>query len=89
MKKIKGWIKDIYQSPVHLTGADYKNGQKYIILECISGTSMMRLSQGAFIAGFAKMLGMSQGLIGIISAIPMLANVIQLIGGIYFKNITQ
>jgi len=89
MKRFKRWIKDIYQSPVHLTGDDYKNGQKFIILECISGTSMMRLSQGAFIAGFAKMLGMSQGLIGIISAIPMLANVIQLIGGIYFKNITQ
>lgn len=89
MKKIKGWIKDVYQTPVHLTGDDYKSGQNFIILECICGTSMMRLSQGAFIAGFAKMLGMSQGLIGIISAIPMLANVIQLIGGMYFKNMTQ
>ena len=89
MTTIKKWVKDVYQTPVHLTGEDYKKGQDFLILECICGTSMMRLAQGAFIAGFAKMLGMSQGLIGIISAIPMLANVIQLLGGIYFGNMTQ
>ena len=89
MTIIKKWIKDVYQTPVHLTGEDYKKGQDFLIFECVCGTSLTRLSQGAFIAGFAKMLGMSQGLIGIISAIPMLANVIQLLGGIYFGNMTQ
>lgn len=89
MISLNKWIKDVYQTPVHLTGKDYQNGQALFILECICGTSLTRLTQGAFIAGFAKMLGMPQGLIGMISAIPMLANVLQLLGGIYFGNMAQ
>lgn len=89
MRSIKEWVKDVYQTPVHLTAKDYEKGQALFILECICGTSLTRLTQGAFIAGFAKMMGMPEGIIGMISAVPMLTNVLQLLGGIYFGNISQ
>ncbi|HHX59916.1 MAG TPA: MFS transporter [Epulopiscium sp.] len=89
MNRLKNLIKRIYATPVQLTGQDYKSGQAFLILECIGGTSLIRLSQGAFIVGFATMIGMSPGLIGMLSAIPMLAHIFQIFGGIYFGNKTQ
>lgn len=89
MSKITSLFKKTYKTPVHLTGQDYRNGQAFFILECIGGTSLIRLSQGAFIVGFATMIGMSPGLIGILSAIPMLAHIFQIFGGIYFGNKSQ
>ncbi len=89
MNKIRSLFNKTYKTPVHLTGQDYKSGQAFFILECIGGTSLIRLSQGAFIVGFATMIGMSPGLIGILSAIPMLAHIFQVFGGIYFGNKSQ
>lgn len=89
MNKLKDFFIKTYKTPVHLTGEDYKKGQNFLILECIAGTSLIRLSQGAFMVGFATMLGMSPGLIGILSAIPMLAHLFQVLGGIYYGNKNQ
>lgn len=89
MNKFKNFFKETYQTPVHLTGQDFRSGQAFLILECIGGTSLIRLSQGAFIVGFATMIGMSPGLIGILAAIPMLAHIFQIFGGIYFGNKSQ
>lgn len=89
MRTIRTFFKETYQTPVELTGEDYRRGQAFFVLECIAGTSLTRLSQGAFIVGFASMIGMSPGLIGIISAVPMLANLFQVFGGIYFGNKSQ
>ena len=86
MNKLKSLFEKTYKTPVHLTGKDYSSGQNYLILECIGGTSLIRLSQGAFIVGFATMIGMPPGLIGILSAIPMLAHIFQLFGGVYYGN---
>ncbi len=89
MNKIKDFFRKTYKTPVHLTGQDYKSGQDFLILECVGGTSLIRLSQGAFIVGFATMIGMPPGLIGILSAIPMLAHLFQVLGGIYYGNKRQ
>lgn len=89
MNKLKSLFIKTYKTPVHLTGEDYKSGQGFLILECIAGTSLIRLSQGAFIVGFATMIGMPPGLIGILSSIPMLAHLFQVLGGIYYGNKSQ
>ncbi len=53
---------------------------KYSVLEGSLGTAMTTLVGGAFLIGFALVLGADNSVIGILASLPLLANLIQIIG---------
>ena len=65
---------------------DYLHAQNCFIGEAICGNILIKLTQGVFITGFCKYVGLSDSLTGIIASIPMFAGFLQIVGGIYFQN---
>ncbi len=59
---------------------ELKSDIKYSIIEGSLGTIMTTLIGGAFLTGFALVLGADNFIIGILASLPLLANLIQIIG---------
>ena len=62
----------------HLTSAERDQGLRLVLWDGIASQAMLTLSGGAFLVAFALQLGASNAQIGLLSAIPTLANIFQL-----------
>lgn len=69
-----------------LTEMDYTHAQNCFIGEAICGNLLIKLTQGVFVTGFSKYIGLSDSLTGIIASIPVLVGFLQIVGGLYFQN---
>ncbi|MGL6173705.1 MAG: MFS transporter [Cellulosilyticaceae bacterium] len=69
-----------------LTETDYTHAQNCFIGEAICGNLLIKLTQGVFVTGFSKYIGLSDSLTGIIASIPVLVGFLQIVGGLYFQN---
>ncbi|MGL4737665.1 MAG: MFS transporter [Cellulosilyticaceae bacterium] len=72
-----------------LTDADYTHAQNCFIGEAICGNLLIKLTQGVFVTGFSKYIGLSDSLTGIIASIPILVGFLQIVGGLYFQSIKE
>jgi MFS family permease len=73
----------------NLSEKDYSKGRNVFLIEGGSGTGIFSLTTGAFLAGFANYLGVSNSLSGIICAIPSLVCVIQIFSSILFEQLSH
>lgn len=62
--------------------------RRFIIEGCLSN-GVYTLTAGAFFAGFAKFLGASDQFIGIIVALPLLANVLQMFSPLFLERLVS
>jgi MFS family permease len=61
-----------------LEAKNLKRGLRNVIIDGVTSQSMVTLSSGAFLAAFALSLGASNALIGVLAAIPPIAQLFQL-----------
>lgn len=86
MVNITTKIKSIYINKEPLTDSDMKKSRNLSIFEGCTARTIATLTSGAFLVGFAKLLGASDQIAGIIAAIPVLAGIIMVISPIVFER---
>ncbi|HOV68703.1 MAG TPA: MFS transporter [Clostridia bacterium] len=69
-----------------LSEKDYKISKKMFLVEGMSGTVALNLVNGAFISGFAHLLGASVSLNGIFGALPILGAMAQFVSPFIFER---
>ncbi len=79
-------IKKIYFNKDNLSEADMQISRRMSVFEGCTARSILTLTSGAFLVGFAKFLGASNQISGIISAIPVLAGIITAFSPIVFEK---
>ncbi len=79
-------IKKIYFNKDNLSDADMQISRKISVFEGCTARSILTLTSGAFLVGFAKFLGASNQISGIISAIPVLAGIVMAFSPIVFEK---
>lgn len=79
-------IKKIYFNKDILSDAEEQMSRKISIYEGCTARSILTLTSGAFLVGFAKFLGASDQITGIISAIPVLAGIITAFSPIVYEK---
>lgn len=84
---IKEKIKEIYFSDKVLKEKDYEKSRNIFIFEACTGVGIFSITSGAFLAGFAKYLGISDELNGVIGAIPALAGIVQIGSSTVFEKL--
>ncbi len=80
-------IKKIYFNRDKLSDADMQISRKMSVFEGCTARSILTLTSGPFLVGFAKFLGASNEISGIISAIPVLSGIIMAFSPIVFEKI--
>lgn len=68
---------------------NYELSRRRFILEGCLSNGIYTLTAGAFLAGYAKFLGASDQIIGLIAAIPLLANILQMFSPIFLEKLTS
>ena len=86
---IRKLFKKIYFNEDVMTQRDYKISRTMSIVEGSTARVIFNLTSGAFIAGFAKLLGASDQLNGILGAIPVLSSVVQILSPMVFEKLTR
>lgn len=84
-----GLKKRIYKFLFDVPGAEgwrYKRSMDLFILEAIAGTSMGTLTGGAFLSGYALLLGASDYMAGLILSLPLLTNIFQMLSAIIYER---
>ncbi len=79
-------IKSIYINKEPLTDKDMEDSRNISIFEGCTARTIATLTSGAFLVGYAKLLGSSDQIAGIIAAIPVLAGIIMCISPIVFER---
>ncbi|HEY5586437.1 MAG TPA: MFS transporter [Ruminiclostridium sp.] len=80
-------IKSIYLNKEPLTDKDMEMSRKISIFEGCTARTAFTLTSGAFLVGFAKYLGASDQIAGIIAAIPILSGIIMAFSPIILERI--
>jgi Na+/melibiose symporter-like transporter len=86
---IKDFIRKIYFNNSHLSKKDLYMSRTYSIFEGCTARTIMTLTGGAFLAGFAKYLGASEQVNGIIAAIPALACTAMVLSPLVFERMAR
>lgn len=68
---------------------NYELSRRRFILEGCLSNGVYTLTAGAFFAGYAKFLGASDQIIGLIVAMPLLANILQMFSPIFLEKLTS
>ncbi|AEY66657.1 MFS transporter [Clostridium sp. BNL1100] len=68
---------------------NYELSRRRFILEGCLSNGVYTLTAGAFLAGYAKFLGASDQIIGLIAAMPLLANILQMFSPIFLEKLTS
>jgi Na+/melibiose symporter-like transporter len=84
---ISGLIKKIYFDSRILNEAEMRFSRNISIFEGCTARSILTLTSGAFLVGFAKYLGANDEIAGIIAAIPVLAGIISAFSPVVFEKI--
>jgi len=65
----------------------YERDKRYSILDGMFSHVMLTVFGGAYLTGFGLALGMEQYQIGLLVALPALANLVQLLGPLYIRRV--
>ena len=76
-----------YYSEVPETRKDYAKSRRFFTMDGVTANSIAVLVTGTILAGYLKMLGVSDALNGIISALPVLLTVTQPIGAVLSERL--
>ncbi|HEX2924836.1 MAG TPA: MFS transporter, partial [Ruminiclostridium sp.] len=68
---------------------NYELSRRRFIPEGCFSNGVYTLTSGAFFAGYAKFLGASDQIIGIIVALPLLANILQMFSPLFLEKLTS
>lgn len=80
-------ISKIYFNKETLSDEDMKVSRKISVFEGCTARSILTLTSGAFLVGFAKYLGASNQISGIISAIPVLTGTVTAFSPVLFERL--
>lgn len=83
---ISGLIKKIYFDSRTLSEAEMQASRNISIFEGCTARSVLTLTSGAFLVGYAKYLGANDEIAGIIAAIPVLAGIISAFSPVVFEK---
>lgn len=86
---VRKFFRGIYFSNEPLTEKDYGISRNFSIAEGASARTILTLTSGAFLAGFASYLGSGDSFNGIIGAIPVLVGIVQLVSPIIFEKMEK
>ena len=70
----------IFSTKESLSTEEIEDGLKYVLLDGLTTQTMLTLTSGIFLVAFALALGASNTVVGFISAIPPLAQLLQIFG---------
>lgn len=87
--KIDRFFQRTYFSRGKLTQREYYNSRTLFIFEGCAAMGIFTITSGAFLSGYAKYLGATDTINGIIGAIPTLAGIVQVISPIVFEKINR
>ncbi len=82
---LKNTINRIYFNKRSLSDEEKKKSRMYSIFEGCTARTILTLTGGAYLVGYAKYLGASDQISGIIAAIPVLAGTIMMIAPIIYE----
>jgi len=77
----------IYDCKPNITESEMKRGRTLYIVEGVTARCVFVLTSGAFLAGFAKLMGADDSFNGILGAIPTLAGTIQLLSPMVLERL--
>ncbi len=80
-------VREIYFNRESLSEEDMRISRKISIFEGCTARSILTLTSGAFLVGFAKYLGASNEKSGIIAAIPVLAGIVTVFSPIVLEKL--
>ncbi len=80
-------FREIYFNKESLSEEDMRVSRNISILEGCTARSIVTLTSGAFLVGFAKYLGASNELSGIIAAVPVLAGIVTVFSPIVLEKL--
>jgi MFS family permease len=86
MGKLTNKLSKIYINKEPLTDKDMEMSRNVSILEGSTARTVFTLTSGAFLVGYAKFLGASDQIAGIIAAIPVLAGIIMVFSPLMFER---
>lgn len=72
-------------SPEHIDPS-LQNSLRYAVIEACLSSVMATLVGGAFLTGFALLLGAADGQIGLLAAIPAMLNLTQVFGSVFIRR---
>jgi len=84
--KLTTKIKSIYINKEPLTDKDMEMSRNISVFEGCTARTIFTLTSGAFLVGFAKYLGASDQIAGIIATIPVLAGIIMVFSPLIFER---
>jgi len=84
--KLSERLRSIYFNKNELGNGEMAQSRKLSIYEGCTARSILTLTSGSFLVGFAKYLGASNQISGIISAIPVLAGIVTVFSPIWFER---
>lgn len=79
-------INSIYTNSEPITGREMEISRSLSIYEGCTARTIVTLTSGAFLAGYAKFLGSSDQIAGIIAAIPVLASALMVISPLFYEK---
>jgi len=83
----KNFINEKYTSRANISNAEMEKGRTFFILDGITARGVFVLTSGAFLAGFAKLMGADDSFNGIIGAVPTLAGLVQVFSPLIFERL--
>lgn len=87
LNNIKRLFNQIYFNDKELTEAEYKSGQKKLILSGLTANMISLLTTGTFLVGYLSYLGASERYIAIIGAVPQLGCILQMFSPYIFERL--
>jgi len=84
--KLTTKMKSVYVNKEPLTDKDMEMSRNISIFEGCTARTIFTLTSGAFLVGFAKYIGASDQIAGIIAAIPVLAGIIMVFSPLVFER---
>lgn len=82
-------IFNTYYNRQPMNEADYQKSRHLFVVEGSMSNGILALTTGAFLSGYASMLGADDSLNGIIGAIPTLSCVVQLFSSAVLENLKE
>lgn len=88
-KNIRKKITNLYRDSEEITEKQYRNSRAMFIADSCVSTQIFTVTSGAFLSGLAYLAGASTAWVAIISALPTLMNVVQILSSVVYENRTS
>lgn len=85
--RLRETVDKIYFDEAPITEKSYQRSKTFFVLEGATARVILSLTSGAFLAGYAELLGADDRLNGVIAALPTLAAAIQIFSPMVFEKL--